>query len=52
MNLIISIVKDNALKILAFLITFLAVFTVNSTCYTLLGEEEEPESLERFKKYK
>lgn len=47
-----NIVKDNFLKVVAFLISFLAIFTINSTCYTLLGQEEEPRSLERFKKYK
>ncbi len=46
-----NVIKENCLKIVALVISFLAVFTVNSTCYTLLGQMEEPKSLERLKKY-
>lgn len=46
-----EIIRNKVLQIFALLLTFLAVFTVNSTCYLGLGQEEEPKSLNRFKKY-
>lgn len=39
------------LNALACVITFLTVTTVNSACISVLGQDKEPESLKRFKKY-
>lgn len=38
------------LGLLAITLNALTIFTVNSTCFLLLGQEEEPASLKRFKK--
>lgn len=46
----IELMKNKSLQFLALIITFLAIFTVNSTCYLGLGQEKEPKSLNRFKK--
>lgn len=46
----ISIIKKKCLMTLAFIISFLAIFTVNSTCTLIFGQENEPESLEKYKK--
>lgn len=35
---------------IASVLTFLAVYTVNSTCLVGLGQEEEPTSLNKLKK--
>lgn len=43
------ILKKKALHILALTVTLLTIFTVNSACFLGLGQEEEPESLNRFK---
>lgn len=43
-------VKKEFLKLFAFILTVLTIFTVNSTCFTLLGQPNEPDSLKRFKK--
>lgn len=36
----------------AFLMSFLAISSVNSACAIVFGQEEEPESLKRYKKIK
>lgn len=43
-------IKNNTLKFLAFVISSLAILTVNSTCYTVFGQIKEPKTLQRFKK--
>lgn len=44
--------QKGVLKLFAALISFLAVFTVNSTCAMALGQPKEPSSLNRLKKIK
>lgn len=43
-------VKNKCLQFFALILSFLTIFTVNSACYLGLGQEEEPDSLKRFKK--
>lgn len=43
--------KKLLLNSLAFVFTFLTVYTVNSACMLCIGQEEEPSSLSRFKKH-
>lgn len=43
--------KNYILKSFAFVVSLLAVSTVNSACVIVFGQEKEPESLARFKKY-
>lgn len=43
-------IKSGSLKLFASLLTLLTVFTVNSACAVVLGQDEEPDSLKRFKK--
>lgn len=45
-----KIMKEKGLLVVAWLLTVLAVFTVNSTCYICLGQEKEPDSLKRLKR--
>lgn len=45
-----EVIKEKSAQILAIIITFLTIFTVNSTCYLGLGQENEPKSLKRLKK--
>lgn len=45
-----NIVKQKSLAFFAAVLTFLTIFTVNSACVVVLGQDEEPESLKRFKK--
>lgn len=42
----------NILKIYYFIISMIGVFTVNSTCAIGLGQEKEPEELNKYKKFK
>lgn len=42
---------SNCMKVLSGVLTALTVYTVNSACVIVLGQEEEPESLKRLKKY-
>lgn len=42
--------KSGSLQLFALMLSFLTIFTVNSSCTLILGQEEEPESLKRFKK--
>lgn len=42
--------KKFTANIFACMLSFLAISTVNSACVILLGQDEEPESLKRFKK--
>lgn len=43
-------IKEKMYTVFAFIISCLAIFTVNSACIVLLGQPEEPESLKRLKK--
>lgn len=43
-------IKQKWLLFVTFFLTFLTIFTVNSTCYICLGQEKEPDSLKRLKK--
>lgn len=45
-----KILKILAANMFAFVLSFLAISTVNSACMILLGQDEEPESLKRLKK--
>ncbi|WP_296877727.1 cyclic lactone autoinducer peptide [Thomasclavelia sp.] len=47
----IGIIKKNCLAVLASIISFLAIFTVNSACTLLFGQEKEPKSLSKYKKF-
>ncbi len=40
------------LEMLSGILTILTIYTVNSACVIVLGQDEEPESLNRFKKIK
>lgn len=42
----------SCLKMLSGILSMLAIYTVNSACVIVLGQDEEPESLNRFKKIK
>lgn len=42
--------KLSCLNCFATLLTFLTIFTVNSACVVLLGQDKEPDSLKRFNK--
>ena len=42
--------KQYFLKSFAFLISFLAISSVNSACAVIFGQEKEPDSLARYKK--
>lgn len=44
-------IKKKVLKLLAIVIKKTAISTVNSTCYTMLGQMEEPKTLSRYKKH-
>lgn len=44
--------KKFFLNSFAFLMSFLAISSVNSACAIVFGQEEEPESLKRYKKIK
>lgn len=44
-------IKNYTLKSFAFIISMLAISTVNSACAIVFGQEKEPENLVRFKKY-
>lgn len=46
-----EILKSRLSQFIAFILTLLAIFTVNSTCYICLGQAKEPESLKRLKKH-
>lgn len=46
-----DVLKLKIAQFIAFILTLLTIFTVNSTCYLALGQEKEPSSLERLKKY-
>lgn len=43
-------VKKNALNLFAVVLSFITIYTVNSCCMLILGQDEEPESLQRFRK--
>lgn len=43
-------VLTTSLKFFSSILCALTVFTVNSACILVLGQEKEPESLRRFKK--
>lgn len=45
-------IKKYVLKSFVWLISFFGVFSVNSACAILYGQEKEPESLSRYKKIK
>lgn len=42
--------KQYFLKTFAFLLSFLAISSINSACAVLFGQEKEPDSLARYKK--
>lgn len=42
--------KKEIANFFAFVLTFVAISTVNSACVILFGQEKEPKTLERFKK--
>lgn len=44
-------IKRNIAKLLAFVFTIGTVYSVNSACILTFGQEEEPNSLKRFKKF-
>lgn len=44
-------IKHNLLLVFANLLMCITMFTVNSACTIILGQDKEPESLNRFKKY-
>ena len=45
-------IKNTLFKGFAMMISFLAISTVNSACILTFGQDEEPESLKRYKKIK
>ena len=45
-------IKQKLAKLLTFIFTIGAIYTVNSACTIIYGQDEEPESLKRFKKIK
>lgn len=42
--------KINLLQFISIILSLLTIFTVNSCCTLIFGQEEEPKSLQRFKK--
>lgn len=46
----VEVLKSKTAQFIALILTLLTIFTVNSTCYLALGQDEEPTSLKRFKK--
>ncbi len=42
-------VKTNMFQLFGIMLTFLTIYTVNSCCMLILGQDKEPESLQRFK---
>lgn len=42
--------KKNLAKLLSFIFTIGTIYTVNSACILMYGQEKEPESLSRFKR--
>lgn len=47
-----NMLKKKGLKFFAGVLTGLTVFTVNSACFLLFGQDKEPESLKRLKHIK
>ena len=45
-----NIITKTLCNSFAFVLSFLTIYTVNSTCLLGLGQEKEPESLNKFKK--
>lgn len=43
--------KQYFLKTVATLLSFVAISSVNSACAVILGQEKEPDSLAKYKKY-
>ena len=46
-----KLIETKMLNSFAILLTLLTIFTVNSACYLCLGQEKEPDSLKRLKKF-
>lgn len=47
-----EVLKTKMAQLFVFILTLLTIYTVNSTCYLVFGQEKEPASLKRFKKIK
>ena len=43
--------KQYSLKTVAALLSFVAILSVNSACAVIFGQEKEPDSLAKYKKY-
>ena len=43
--------KQYSLKTVAALLSFVAISSVNSACAVIFGQEKEPDSLAKYKKY-
>lgn len=44
--------KQYSLKTVAALLSFVAISSVNSACAVIFGQEKEPDSLSKYKKYR
>lgn len=48
--IIMYLIKKSMLKIVAFMLSLIAITTVNSSCAIMFGQPKEADSLKRFKK--